>query len=583
MGLISRIMVRTVIQGSTLVMKAINQNSGHMMNKALEIAPRGVRASWMLLVQVGTQSISPLEWSIKSGSLDAAGAMLVDLLTIRADRDKYYYPKEDLFQRHEDILSLLLQEAPDLVPTLFDGLLWRSTVNDNGFRRVNYYLKQLIMNSEGERPDTFQLLTANQDPKLVCHPMVVVLTDIVWSRATYQTFLAGKIWLFFTLIVFVCSQAIQEIAAYPEAIFACRVFVYMLSMSQVIYSHVKKFILAFTSNETMSVLCLTLPSYLSDWQESAQLALAVALFGMFGLEPILQCWADNEGVPFTDRCGRSQAIIGAYSFLAMLAMILYFVLLMDLSVFNQKLSAYLLVCGQVASELYLFLFAIGATLVVGACSLSVLEQEVTRFQTIHSGALTMWEMLLGMLSPDVYEEIRTEPIVLMGCYVFILTAGLYLLNLLAAQLTCSYKVVFNDMVGYARLGRVRIINDTLPRVPRKRWARMIVGLEMDNKLEFNEGDIGVAGGIQLMEPSNVHPTLVETIKRVGGTTSPLVAWPEEDTSGTGDGERFERLEKMIQRGIQARADTMRKAKRKGGGGNSSSLDMSGGGSDGEEE
>eukprot|EP00929_Paragymnodinium_shiwhaense_P020516 TRINITY_DN13656_c0_g3_i1.p1 TRINITY_DN13656_c0_g3~~TRINITY_DN13656_c0_g3_i1.p1 ORF type:complete len:1057 (-),score=288.00 TRINITY_DN13656_c0_g3_i1:269-3439(-) len=583
MGLVSRIMVRTIIQGSTLVMKAINANSGKQMQKALDIAPRGDRANWMLLVQVGTQSISPLEWSIKSGSLDAASAMLQDLLTIRADRDRYYYPKEELFARHEDILQLLLDEAPDLVPQLFDGLLWRSTVNENGFRRVNYYLKQLIANADGERPDTFSLLTAFQDPKLVCHPMVIVLSDIVWSRATYQTFLAGKIWLFFTLIVFVCSQAIEEISDYPEAIFGCRVFVYMLSMSQVIYSHVKKFIIAFTTNETMSVFCLTLPAYLSDMQEAFQLMLAVALFGMFGLEPILQCWADNEGTMFTAECSRSAGLLSPYSFLAMVAMILYFILLMDLSVFNQKLAAYLLVCGQVSSELSLFLFAMFAVLLAGSCSLSVLEQQVDRFKVITDGAMTMWEMYFGMLTPDVYEEIHREPVVLVGCYGFILITGIYLTNLLAAQLTCSYKVIFNDMVGYARLGRVRIINDTLSRVSSKRWARTIEGLMMDEKLEFNSGDIGVSGGIQIMEPANQHPTLVESIKRFGGTTSPAVAWPEEETDGGGEEGRLERLEKMIQKGIQARIDATKSSRKKNTGADSSGLSGSAEAEDEEEE
>ena len=45
----------------------------------------------MLNIQVGTQSISPLIWSIEIGSLDAAKAIIQDLLTIRADRERYYY------------------------------------------------------------------------------------------------------------------------------------------------------------------------------------------------------------------------------------------------------------------------------------------------------------------------------------------------------------------------------------------------------------------------------------------------------------------------------------------------------------
>merc|ERR1719191_702361 len=91
LSLISRILTRVITEGSTIVMKAINQNSGKALKKAVSCAPRGKRALWSLNIQVGTQSISPFLWAIETGCLDAAKAIVVDLLTIRADRDSYYY------------------------------------------------------------------------------------------------------------------------------------------------------------------------------------------------------------------------------------------------------------------------------------------------------------------------------------------------------------------------------------------------------------------------------------------------------------------------------------------------------------
>jgi hypothetical protein len=73
--------------------------------------------------------------------LAAGEAMLKDLLTFRADRDKYYYEAQGLFARHTDIVKVLLDDAPGLLPVLLDGLVWRSRVTVNGYRRVNYYLK----------------------------------------------------------------------------------------------------------------------------------------------------------------------------------------------------------------------------------------------------------------------------------------------------------------------------------------------------------------------------------------------------------------------------------------------------------
>ena len=88
--LLSRILTRVINEGSTIVMKAISADSGKMSKKAVGCAPRGKRALWMLNVQVGTQSISPLMWAIETGSLEAAKAVIIVSLTIRADQDRYY-------------------------------------------------------------------------------------------------------------------------------------------------------------------------------------------------------------------------------------------------------------------------------------------------------------------------------------------------------------------------------------------------------------------------------------------------------------------------------------------------------------
>merc|ERR1719414_854343 len=112
LSLISRILTRVINEGSTIVMKAINSNSTKQLRRAVGCAPRGKRALWMLNIQVGTQSISPLLWAIETGSLDAAKAIIIDLLTIRADRDRYYYGMDTMFERHADIVKRLCVDAP---------------------------------------------------------------------------------------------------------------------------------------------------------------------------------------------------------------------------------------------------------------------------------------------------------------------------------------------------------------------------------------------------------------------------------------------------------------------------------------
>jgi len=122
------------------------------------------------------------------------------------------------------------------------------------------------------------------------------------------------------------------------------------------------------------------------------------------------------------------------------------------------------------------------------------------------------------------------------------------------------------MVGYARLQRGKITCDTIQSVSAKSWTRFVDSLKLDERMEFNEGDIGLAGGIQVTEPSNANPTTVDSIKRFGGSTSPAMQWPEEEGVGDDGENKFERLEKLIVRGMKNMGGSS--GKKKGGTGSS---------------
>jgi len=105
----------------------------------------------------------------------------------------------------------------------------------------------------------------------------------------------------------------------------------------------------------------------------------------------------------------------------------------------------------------------------------------------------------------------------------------------------------------------------------KRWEYFKKSLGLDARIEFNEGDVGVAGGYQVMEPANANPTTVDTIKRVGGTTSALAQWPEEE--GDVEDDKFGKLEALIKKAMDTMTASSSKKQKKAGGG--SSLEGSG--------
>merc|ERR1719356_2070843 len=94
-----------------------------------------------------------------------------------------------------------------------------------------------------------------------------------------------------------------------------------------------------------------------------------------------------------------------------------------------------------------------------------------------------------------------------------------------------------------------------------------------SRIEFNEGDVGLANGFATSEAANLNPTTADMIKRFGGSTSPSIQWPEEESAGDDDSDKFERLENLIKRSMERLTKT---GKKKGGKG-SSSADVSGSG------
>jgi len=602
LSLISRILTRVINEGSTIVMKAINANSGKQLKKAVGCAPRGKRSLWMLNVQVGTQSISPLLWAIETGSLEAAKAIIIDLLTIRADRDRYYYGMDIMFERHADLVKRLCLDAPALLPTLLDGLIWRSRVTENGQRRTNYYIKYFIVDSEGGFSKVTEVITDNGDPTTVCHPVVSMVTDMIWSRVALRTFLWGKAWFLFTLVVFVCSQSIlnhlnshaddsktndseaghdrrlasdgnQNSFEIRLGIFVCRCFIYLCSMGQWLTFHFKYTIRDIRAGDYFKFGPLKLPAHLGVWQGAASMGLTICLIGMLCLEPILHCvtHADEDSL-FTEHCQEGEQVLFAYSIMSTLAMLLYFLLLSDLSVFSTRVSAFVLVCTRVISELLLFLFALCFIVLAFACAVSALEQEDPDFAGIPLSSLQLFKITFGMFSGAHYDILTEYPALFFTVVLYVITTIIFMLNLLIAQLSCAYMATYRDMLGFARLNRGRIVTETMPAVPRSRWGAFVQSLKLDDRVEFGEGDLGLAGGIQVFEPASANITTVDMIRRFGGSTSPLAQWPADENAGDDEEDRFEKIEKLIEKAMKRMTST--KGGKRGAG--ESSTGVSGG-------
>lgn len=554
LSLVSRVLVRTINEGSTVVMKAINVNDARLLRKAVSCAPRGQRARWVLQVQVGTQQISPLMWAIHSGALETAKAILEDLFTIRADRERYYYAADELFERHPDIVERLRLDAPTLLPIFLDGLIWRSRLSEKGQRRVNYYVKHLIVEKDGSLSQSLASIVDHDDPVIMCHPAITLVFDNIWNGVAKRAFIFNKLFFLVCLLIYVLGESV--LGRYPAIlnakfgmtiIFLCRIWIYCASLLSLIVRHCRGFFTAIKEHDLVrfSQLPVSVPRYLTDWQEAVGFCLMLGLSVMFGLEPGWRCTRPGT---ITLLCPEIEETIMGYRWTAMFCNLMYFILVVDLMVISTAISAYVLACGRVIHEVILCLCGLFFNVCTFSCVICCMKQELEDFIRVPNTALALIRLTLGLYSGERLNEAAEYPDLFLFISVYTVISWLFLLNLLVGQMNCIYMATYSDMVGFARLNRGRVMLKTLQTVKPKTWEAYVESLHLEKKLDFNEGDVGLPGGVQRFEPANAHRVTEEQIKRYGGPTDMDSPWPV-DLEIAADQDRVELLEKTLQKSM----------------------------------
>eukprot|EP00416_Gambierdiscus_australes_P017640 CAMPEP_0171057980 /NCGR_PEP_ID=MMETSP0766_2-20121228/2170_1 /TAXON_ID=439317 /ORGANISM="Gambierdiscus australes, Strain CAWD 149" /LENGTH=738 /DNA_ID=CAMNT_0011513189 /DNA_START=69 /DNA_END=2285 /DNA_ORIENTATION=- len=614
LAIISKILVRTILEGSTVVMKAINANSCKQLKHAIDCAPRAQRAGWLLHVQVGDQHISPLSWAIESGGLEVADLILKDLLTIRADRKRYYYGAEELFARHGNVVKLICEEAPTLLPTLFDGLIWRSHRPKNGMRRLNAYLKYVLVAPNGQFSDSLKWVSASGDPVIVSHPIIALLAETLWNGVVLRQFIYSRIWNIVCLLVFLlCQEVLPEMqpsSSNPRvvgvAIFACRLFNYLAGMGRLLAFHLSRLwlwcrdtmrriieeidtdgngtidreemiealrrfrgsvkeeikkafrVLRDEGPDTADEVRKSIANKDKSMYNLISFALLLLLMLMCLHEPLFWC-AGSEDWPTADCEASKGGLQYRYSIFSMSAMVMHWLILIDLAVFSTEISAFLLVCGHVLGEVKQFLTALAFLLLLFGSSISIVCRHCPKgagdFSDMPNAIVSLFAITVGLYQGD-YRDIQEDGLLLFAVFLFVLFSVVLLLNLLIAQLNRSYEYIYKDMLGFARLNRASLIVEAMASCPKARWEAFVASLHLDERLEFDEGDLGLPGGIQVLEPAGLHRQTVESIRRFGGSSSEDRPWPEdkmeeaEERARETSEDRLDRIEALIQQALQ---------------------------------
>jgi len=419
-------------------------------------------------------------------------------------------------------------------------------------------------------------LVDSEDVKTISHPVLVLLSDTLWVGVVRRQFTVSKIGFLFSLILFMLCQAILPKVQGAEqfnmqmAIFCGRLINYAFSLTRLTVFHLRRTRRAYQRGDFHQIGCLKIPGYLFEWDAQMGALLLLCLAMMCINEPMLYC-SDKIGTTGpTEECESAEAIRPIYVLFSMGAMVLHWLLLIDLSVFTTKLAAFVLVCKHVLSEVGKFLVAMVFILVMFSSAIATLRHDADEFSTVAKCANCLFAVTVGLYEGD-YREMMHEPFLLVPVLLFVTVSAILLINLLIAQLNCSYDFVYADMLGFARLSRADLIVDSMGTCPLNRWKRFVASLRFDQLLEFDEGDVGLSGGIQIREPANQNVQTVDIIQRFGGTSSPEMQWPEEGI----EEDPVDRIKALLAQINKKASETKRTKKRGGGSGGGSGA--SGGG------
>ncbi|CAL1136964.1 unnamed protein product [Cladocopium goreaui] len=300
-GLVARVLMRTITEGSTAVMQSINADDAKLLTKSLKEAPRAERSNLLLRVRVGSQCISPLYWALRSGAHTAAKTMLQDMLTIRADRDRYYYGVDDIFRLQPDVVEDILLEAPLLAVVLLDGLIWRSHKTKDGLRPVIYYLEHLVRDTDETKTFSRALISfvKYNNPKTIMHPILVFVLEVLWTHLAKRSFFLDRVLTMISFVVFLlatCFLNQPHMIGNPTAetcLAVARILVYSLGFVRLLYWHTSEFFRSYRHKDLEKVFSLNVPRYLMRGPELFSFALMLNMIAMMTVEPLFHCLRDE--------------------------------------------------------------------------------------------------------------------------------------------------------------------------------------------------------------------------------------------------------------------------------------------------
>ena len=207
---------------------------------------------------------------------------------------------------------------------------------------------------------------------------------------------------------------------------------YLFSLGPLLCQNALRILRDVMEGEIERTLIGPIPDYMRSWKGFSSVMLLLVLIAMLSLEPVIWClqYGINQDDLFTRICPRAEPVQDWYSAISAVAVLLHWFLLLDLTTFSTKVSAFLLACQQMLSQI-VPTAAMGCLLVLAfATTINTLAQ-VPEVDGAQGWALTLLQVTLGTLPDSAWYRIYpdTPVLVLLGVFsilmvMFILCLGI---------------------------------------------------------------------------------------------------------------------------------------------------------------
>ena len=568
---VMRCMTRAVNEGSNLVTKAMVNNSVNDMTEVLKQAPRGIRDMWLLEVNVSGEILSPFYWALFDGKVELARFMLGDLLAIRADRETYYCGSTNLFLTHPGVVNNLAALNPSLLPVLMDGLMWRSRMAVQGFRRVNYFIRDIFGDPTMERyHDPYHTplaeLTRLHDPDLFTHPVVQFLVDVKWQAFGRRMFLKSQAFFIVVLITFMIAYVgfnYEGGAVSSDVAFYTRIVLATLNICILLFRQIPRLVQEVRRNQVAPIRIFGLPPVL----------LPISLFKAANiirlLINILLLIAFASDYRVVGRILEDGVANSLLSWTASFSVVLLWMLVFDLFTLDIRFAKVTLRISVIVRDLcvcmafcaFLFIGFGGSMYLVYWGSPSDAQGEEDQFRTAISSMVYLFVSVTGN-----YVFMGETMTIQMQCFFIVFGACsiLFVNTVMSAVSTSKLFSTAEDVEGTTYLNRAQELVELESMQTLEQREFLWASFAFTDRIEFDEGDLGLNGGLQIMEAVSKYGNDgkdEDRIMRFPGDASAKSPWPTNKATAKSAAERLELLDSLFRRIAKMLRDMKKSAKK----------------------